>query len=134
MSGVDSRSGTTEPASHALDRLHATVAARRGADPEASYTARLLARGAPKIAQKLGEEAVEAVIEAVRLDDARRAGAADGDEAAARQALVEESADLLYHLTVLWAALDVDPARVWTALDARRGRGGLDEKKARRGG
>ncbi|MEQ8966091.1 MAG: phosphoribosyl-ATP diphosphatase [Azospirillaceae bacterium] len=120
---------------HALDRLHAMVAARKGGDPEASYTARLLARGTPKIAQKLGEEAVEAVIEAVRADAARRGGAGgESESAAATDALVEESADMLYHLTVLWAALDVDPDRVWRALDARRGRGGLDEKKARKGG
>jgi len=124
-----------EALAHALDRLHATVAARKGGDPEASYTARLLARGTPKIAQKLGEEAVEAVIEAVRADAARRGGAEGEDEAAAAtDALVEESADMLYHLAVLWAALDVDPERVWRALDARRGRGGLDEKKARKGG
>ena len=72
----------------ALDRLWQVIKSRRGADPETSYTARLFARGRAKIAQKLGEEAVEAVIEGVRGD---------------RTKLVGESADLLYHLFVLWA-------------------------------
>jgi phosphoribosyl-ATP pyrophosphohydrolase len=105
---------------HALDRLHRIVAARRGADPAESYTAKLYARGVPKIAQKTGEEAVETVIEAVRLAEG------GGD----RDALVGESADLLYHLTVLWAALDIDPAEVWARLDARHGTSGFDAKKA----
>lgn len=107
---------------HALDRLHAVVAARKGADPGTSYTARLYDRGVPKIAQKVGEEAVETVIEAVRLDQ----GAGD------RAALVGESADLLYHLTVLWSALGVDPAEVWDLLDQRHGTSGFDAKKAQK--
>src|SRR5690349_11748000 len=71
-----------------LDRLYGVIAGRRGGDPGASYTAKLFSQGAAKIAQKLGEEAVEAVIEGVRGDGAR---------------LAQESADLLYHLLVLWA-------------------------------
>src|SRR5262249_33413516 len=87
-----------------LDRLHAVISSRRGADPAASYTAKLFARGTAKIAQKLGEEAVETVIEAV---------------AGNRNAVVGESADLLYHLMVLWAAAGVTPGEVWQALEAR---------------
>ncbi len=101
---------------HILDRLAAVIAARQGADPDSSYTARLLAKGPVKAAEKLGEEAVETVIEAVRGD---------------ADALAAESADLLYHLLVLWAAAGLDPARVWAALEAREGTSGLAEKAAR---
>ncbi|MFD1624693.1 phosphoribosyl-ATP diphosphatase [Azospirillum griseum] len=100
-----------------LDRLYATVLARKGADPESSYTAKLYSRGTAKIAQKVGEEAVEAILEAVR-----------GDKAA----LAAESADLLYHLMVLWADAGLDPATVWDKLAQREGTSGLDEKKARK--
>ena len=93
-----------------LDRLYETVEGRRGADPETSWTARLLAKGTPKIAQKVGEEAVETVIEALRGD---------------RERLVAESADLLYHLVVLWADQGVRPEEVWTALRAREGVKGI---------
>ena len=101
---------------HVLDQLVATIAARRGADPSTSYTAKLLAKGPEKIAQKVGEEAVETVIEAVSGD---------------AQALASESADLLYHLLVLWTARGVDPETVWQALREREGTSGLDEKAAR---
>src|SRR3954469_9911654 len=76
------------PTSEGMDRLYAVIASRKGADPEGSYTAKLFFKGTPKIAQKVGEEAVELVIEAVRRD---------------RPRMVAESADLLYHLLVLWA-------------------------------
>jgi phosphoribosyl-ATP pyrophosphohydrolase len=99
-----------------LDRLYAVVASRRGADPAHSYTAKLFAEGPAKIAKKLGEEAVEAVIEGVGGNGPR---------------LIAESADLLYHLLVLWAARDVAPADVWRALEARTGSSGIDEKKSR---
>jgi phosphoribosyl-ATP pyrophosphohydrolase len=99
-----------------LDRLYGVIASRRGGDPATSYTAKLFSQGAAKIAQKLGEEAVEAVIEGVRGDGAR---------------LAQESADLLYHLLVLWAETGVAPAQVWQALEARVGRSGLEEKKSR---
>jgi phosphoribosyl-ATP pyrophosphohydrolase len=104
------------PDVHILDQLYETVLARRGDDPEESYTARLYVRGVEKIAQKLGEEAVETVIEAV---------------AGEREALAAESADLLYHLVVLWAARDVTPEEVWAALARRRGVSGLEEKATR---
>ena len=99
-----------------LDRLWLTIQSRRGADPQSSYTARLFARGRAKIAQKLGEEAVETVIEGV------------GDNAAA---LVGESADLLYHLLVLWAAAGVSPADVAAELLRRENSSGIAEKRTR---
>jgi phosphoribosyl-ATP pyrophosphohydrolase len=99
-----------------LDRLWHVILSRRGADPQASYTARLFARGRAKIAQKLGEEAVEAVIEGVRGD---------------RAALVGESADLLYHLFVLWADAGIAPADVAAELARREGKSGIDEKRSR---
>jgi phosphoribosyl-ATP pyrophosphohydrolase len=100
----------------ALDRLWQVIQSRRGADPQTSYTARLFSRGRAKIAQKLGEEAVEAVIEGVADNPA---------------ALVGESADLLYHLLVLWAALEVSPADVAAELARREGTSGLAEKRGR---
>jgi phosphoribosyl-ATP pyrophosphohydrolase len=100
----------------ALDRLWQVVQSRRDADPQTSYTARLFARGRAKIAQKLGEEAVEAVIEGV------------GDNSAA---LVGESADLLYHLLVLWAAAGVSPEDVAAELTRRDGKSGITEKRSR---
>lgn len=101
-----------------LDALYSVIESRRGADPKDSRTAKLFAKGPAKIAQKVGEEAVEVVIEAVRGDTA---------------ALAQESADLLYHLLVLWAAAGVAPGDVWAALMARRGVSGVAEKAARRG-
>ena len=100
----------------ALDRLWQVIQSRRGADPQSSYTARLFARGRVKIAQKLGEEAIETVIE----------GVADNPGA-----LVGESADLLYHLLVLWAAAGVSPADVAAELVRREGTSGIAEKRAR---
>jgi phosphoribosyl-ATP pyrophosphohydrolase len=99
-----------------LDRLWQVIQSRRNADPQSSYTARLFSRGRVKIAQKLGEEAVEAVIEGVREDPA---------------ALVGESADLLYHLLVLWAAAGVSPVDVAAELTRREGTSGIAEKRAR---
>ena len=100
----------------ALDRLWRVIQSRRGADPQSSYTARLFSRGRTKIAQKLGEEAVEAVIEGVRDNPS---------------GLVGESADLLYHLLVLWAAAGISPADVATELMRREGTSGIEEKRAR---
>lgn len=101
---------------HMLDELYEVIVARRDADPESSYTAKLFAKGENKIAQKLGEEAVETVIAALKED---------------REALAAESADLLYHLLVLWAEKDVDPEEVWSKLRERKGTSGLSEKAAR---
>ncbi len=83
-----------------LGWLAQVLESRKGADPESSYTARLLAKGLPRIAQKVGEEGVETVIAALT-------GSPDD-----RGELVSESADLLYHLLVLWTASDVDPSDV----------------------
>jgi phosphoribosyl-ATP pyrophosphohydrolase len=99
-----------------LDRLFRTISARRGADPASSYTAQLLARGPERAAQKLGEEALETAL------------AASGGKA---EAVVGESADLLYHLLVLWAATGVAPEQVWQELERREGTSGLAEKASR---
>ena len=101
---------------HPLDSLFATIAARRGADPATSYTAKLLSRGRATIAQKLGEEAVEAVIAAVQGE---------------RAALVAESADLLYHLLVLWADAGIASDEVWEELRRREGVSGIVENASR---
>ena len=108
-----------DPLGEALARLWQTVDSRRGADPETSYTAKLLARGRAKIAQKFGEEAIEAVIEG-----------ANGDNAA----LTRESADVLYHLFVLWAACGLTPADITAELTRREGVSGIAEKKGRGNG
>ena len=99
-----------------LSRLEATIAARRPASPDESYVARLNAKGVPKIAQKLGEEATEAVIAAVSGSNAE---------------LVGESADLLFHLLVLLDARGVSLDHVLAELDRREGLSGLDEKASR---
>jgi phosphoribosyl-ATP pyrophosphohydrolase len=101
----------------ALERLWRVIESRRGADPKTSYTAKLFSRGREKIAQKLGEEAVEAVIEGVKGN---------------RKALVGESADLLYHLLVLWAETGVAPADVMAELAKREGNSGIAEKRRRK--
>lgn len=100
----------------ALFRLAATIAQRRGADPASSWTAQLLAKGPEKCAEKFGEEAVEAIIEAVRGDRAR---------------LTAEAADVLYHLLVMLAARDVTLGDVLAELDRRDGTSGLAEKAGR---
>ena len=105
------------PDGSVLDCLYDVIESRRGEDPESSHTARLFDRGLDKIAQKVGEEAVETVIEATRE---RKDG------------VVSESADLLYHLLVLWAASNVKPAEVWAALEGRKGISGIVEKASRK--
>jgi phosphoribosyl-ATP pyrophosphohydrolase len=99
-----------------LHRLAATIAARKGADPDSSWTARLLAKGPEKCAEKFGEEAVEAIVEAVRGDRAR---------------LTAEAADVLYHLLVMLAARDITLSDVCAELDRREGQSGLVEKAGR---
>lgn len=101
---------------HTLDKLFATIAARRGTDPAASYTAKLLGEGVERCAKKFGEEAVETVIAAAAGKNAE---------------VVTESADVLYHLMVLWAACGVEPDQVWQTLASREGRSGLEEKASR---
>jgi phosphoribosyl-ATP pyrophosphohydrolase len=101
---------------HTFDRLFETIRSRKGADPQSSYTAKLFARGTLQIAKKLGEEGVETALAAVAQD---------------KQALIAESADLLYHLLVLWAACGVEPKDAYAALDARTNRSGIEEKNSR---
>lgn len=99
-----------------LERLAATIAARKGADPDTSWTAKLLSKGPEKCAEKFGEEAIEAIIEAVKGDRAR---------------LTSEAADVLYHLLVMLAARDVTLAEVLAELDRREGVSGVAEKSSR---
>jgi phosphoribosyl-ATP pyrophosphohydrolase len=102
---------------HVLERLYAVIDSRKGADPDTSYTARLFSRGRQQIAKKLGEEAVETLIEGIRGDKPK---------------LVAESADMLYHLLTLWASVGVKPAAIWAELDRREGLSGIAEKAARK--
>mgnify|MGYP001117550513 CR=1 FL=1 len=100
-----------------LDDLADTIQARKGADPDSSWTAKLLAKGPEKCAEKFGEEAIEAIIEAVKGD---------------RSKLTSEAADVLYHLLVMLAACDVPLADVLTELSNRQGTSGIAEKAARK--
>lgn len=99
-----------------LDRLYDVVTSRRDADPTVSHSARLLSRGTAKVAQKFGEEAVECLIEAVSGN---------------RAALIAESADVLYHLIVVWVDAGVRPDEVWAELQRREGVSGIAEKSSR---
>jgi phosphoribosyl-ATP pyrophosphohydrolase len=101
---------------HPIDRLFAVIQSRKNADPASSYTAKLFSRGTLQIAKKLGEEAVETALAGVGQD---------------REHVIAESADLLYHLLVLWAARDITPEEAYKALDARTNRSGIEEKNAR---
>ena len=101
---------------HPIDRLYERILERKSAAPEESYTAKLLGQGIGKIAKKVGEEAVETAVAAAERNKA---------------ATISESADLLYHLLVLWAASGITPDEVYAALEAREGRSGLAEKASR---
>ena len=101
---------------NALERLAATIEARKGADAGESWTAKLLSKGPEKCAEKFGEEAVEAIIEAVKGD---------------REALTGEAADVLYHLLVMLASRDVSLADVLAELERREGVSGIAEKAGR---
>lgn len=104
-------------ASDTLDRLAATIRARRSAEGDRSYTRQLLDGGPARCAKKLGEEAIEVVIAAVHQDD---------------KALASEAADLLYHLLVLLEARGMSLADALAVLDARSGTSGIDEKASRK--
>ena len=93
--------------------LYNAVLERRMHDPSISRTAKLLSLGRKKMAQKLGEEATEVVIEAVKGD---------------RRGVIEESADVLYHLVVLWSDFGIKPAEIWAELDRRQAMCGIAEK------
>ena len=100
-----------------LEDLFDLIESRRGAEASASYTASLLTAGKAACAQKLGEEAIETVIAATGQDRSR---------------VIAESADLLYHLLVLWAAAGISPQDVGAELDRRRGQSGHQEKASRK--
>ena len=99
-----------------LARLSAVIEGRKGADPDSSYTANLFDKGRAEISRKVGEEALETVIAALQQD---------------KHALTTESADLIYHLLVLWADAEMSPEDVWDELARREGTSGIDEKKSR---
>ena len=99
-----------------LNELADIIAARKGADPESSWTAKLLSQGPEKCAEKFGEEAIEAIIEAIKDDKAR---------------LTSEAADVLYHLLVMLASRDIALDDVLAELARRQGKSGIAEKAAR---
>jgi phosphoribosyl-ATP pyrophosphohydrolase len=96
--------------------LATTIAARKAADPDSSWTAKLLAKGPEKCAEKFGEEAIEAIIEAIKGD---------------RKKLASEAADAIYHLLVMCAARDVTLADIEAELASRTKQSGIAEKAAR---
>ena len=102
---------------HPIDRLFATIASRKKADPARSYTAKLLKRGVAQCAKKFGEESVETVIAAMSKN---------------KRALRAESADVLYHLLVLWAASGIKPKEIYAELARRESQSGLAEKESRK--
>ena len=102
---------------HSLDRLFDVIASRKDDPPDDSYTAQMFASAPPNSAHKLCEEATEVLIEALNHNKVN---------------LTAESADLLYHLLVVWAVADIDPQDVWQELDHRQGTSGLVEKQNRR--
>ncbi|MBC8338682.1 MAG: phosphoribosyl-ATP diphosphatase [Rhodospirillales bacterium] len=99
-----------------IDELFETIKSRRGSDPEESYTARLFDEGIEKITKKIGEESTEVIVAALRETPAH---------------VVSESADLLYHLMVLWAEQEISPDDVFEELAGRAGRSGIEEKESR---
>jgi phosphoribosyl-ATP pyrophosphohydrolase len=99
-----------------IDRLFATIRSRKGADAGASYTASLFAGGPKLICRKVGEEAIEVTIEGLKGD---------------APAVCRESADLIYHLMVLWAEVGLTPDDVWAELARREGTSGHEEKASR---
>ena len=102
--------------SQIIEELFAVIESRKGGDPEVSHTAKLFAKGRGKIAKKTGEEAVEVIVAALHETPAR---------------VVRESADLLYHLMVLWADQGIRPAEVFAELESRVGVSGIEEKESR---
>jgi phosphoribosyl-ATP pyrophosphohydrolase len=101
---------------HIIDELFETIKSRKGANPESSYVASLYSKGTEKIAEKVGEEAIETIIEAIKGD---------------KEKLASESADLLFHLMVLWADQGLEPSDIMDVLQSRLGISGHDEKASR---
>ncbi len=106
----------TTKTSQILEELYGVIESRKGGDPKVSHTAKLFEKGLGKIAKKTGEEAVEVVVAALHQTPDR---------------VVSESADLLYHLLVLWAEQGIRPAEVFAELESRVGVSGIEEKAAR---
>ena len=104
----------TEPL---VDRLFATIESRKNGDPDKSYVAKMYGRGLNKIAEKMGEEAIETIVAAVAKDKGET---------------ILESADLLFHLMLLWSAKGIKPADVFGELAKREGLSGIEEKKGRK--
>lgn len=102
--------------SDVLERLFQTIKSRHGESPDASYTAKLFSEGRGEIARKLGEEATETIVASLSETEEK---------------VVSESADLLYHLLVLWADTGIEPAHVWAELARREGTSGIAEKNSR---
>ncbi len=101
---------------HFLDELYEIIASRRGGDPEESYTAKLFEGGIGKMAGKIGEEATEVIVAALRETPDH---------------VISESADLLYHLLILWAEQGITPEDVFEELQNRTGTSGIEEKQSR---
>ncbi len=99
-----------------LEELYETIVSRKGGNPEESYTAKIFEEGLGKSAQKIGEEATEVIVAALRETPSH---------------VVSESADLIYHLLVLWAALEIKPADVIEELKSRASASGIEEKESR---
>ncbi len=99
-----------------LDELFEVIKSRKGADPETSYTAQLFDGGIEKITRKIGEESTEVIVAALRETPGH---------------VISESADLLYHLMVLWAEQDITPEDVYEELESRAGTSGVEEKESR---
>lgn len=100
-----------------IQRVFEVIESRRGGDPSTSYVARLFAKGPQRIAKKLGEEAVETVMAGIDKD---------------RDALIAESTDLVFHLLVLWAALDIKPDDIFAEFQRREGTSGIEGEAAER--
>ena len=103
--------------SQTLEDLFSVIESRKGGDPKVSHTAKLFKKGRGKIAKKTGEEAIEVIVAALHQTPEK---------------VVHESADLLYHLLVLWADMGVTPADVMAELESRAGVSGIEEKKSRK--
>ena len=99
-----------------LEKLFDTIKSRHGDSPDTSYTAKLFSKGRGEIARKVGEEATETIVASLEETEEK---------------VVSESADLLYHLLVLWADTGIEPRHVWEELARREGTSGIDEKKSR---
>lgn len=103
--------------SDTLQRLYDTIRARKTGSAESSYTAKLMGKGIAHIAKKLGEEGVEVALAAVSGD---------------KREVIKESADVLFHMEVLWAALDIHPSDIYAELERREGTSGIVEKASRK--